>query len=63
MSNGDCQPTRDLRKKVRFKIIQNIMIRYHCPWCHKENTKEIYGSLDDEISLQCDYCGKYFIGE
>lgn len=49
-------------EKVRMKIVQKLKIEWKCLECKKINFEYFYNA-PGRTRLQCDYCGKEFIGE
>ena len=54
--------TEKIIGKVELRLINPLRIEWKCSGCGKRNV-EIYFSAPGRITVQCDYCGRVFIGE
>ena len=48
-------------KVIEIEVVKPMKIGWECPECGREQTRDIY-YMQDEIRLQCDFCGKQVIG-
>jgi len=49
------------RETVRMRIIKPLQVEWKCPECAALNT-EFYYTAPGKTRVQCDRCGKIFIG-
>ena len=54
--------TEKIIGRVELRIINPIRVEWKCPGCGNRNI-EVYFSASGRTRVQCDYCGRIFIGE